>query len=691
LPTAPSVRRSVAIGAALILTALAGVPAHAAAPQASSAAPRPDRPAWDLPSLDDPNRLIVTFRPRTAARSREAAIAAAGTVRAKDLGDNRAVAVRAARGDPATAAAALRADPHVLGVSVDHQRYRDADPTSEPYWHELWGLDNAGQGVGGVAGTGGAVDADIDAREALGITTGDPRVVVAVIDDGVDFGHPDLARRAWTNPGESGNGRETNGIDDDGNGYIDDVHGWDFCHDDNSVHDFGDDWHGTHVAGTIAASLDGIGVVGVAPNVSIMALKFLGNDPACGHDSQAIEAIAYAKSFGVRIANNSWGGRGRQQDALPLYDAIRTSGMLFVASAGNDAVDNDLEATPTLPASFDLPNVVSVAAIDNTGRLASFSNFGPRTVDVAAPGAAILSALPADPDNPEPGWGWLSGTSMASPHVTGTAALVASVLPSVAADPIAMKARLLGSAKRDGATAGLTVSGRVIDAFRALDRVAPRAQAPASFSFVVGSTVGSTTAVTRIGWPDASDDRSGVVGYGLETRARNGPWQTVMGSTAAPSALRNLTFWTPLGFHVRARDGAGNWGSWSEPAVILLSRYQESAPQVRYRGSWHQRRIVSASRGRTRFATRRGASVTFRFTGRAFAAIAPRGPTRGSARLYVDGVYVSTISLHRSTAAARVVVAARSWSVSGSHTVKLVVVGTARHPRVDIDAFAVLR
>ena len=161
-------------------------------------------------------------------------------------------------------------------------------------------------------GTEGLPDVDVDVLQAHAITTGDPSVVVAVIDDGVDFSHPDLAGRAWTNPGESGGGKETNGVDDDGNGFIDDVHGWDFCHDDNTVHDFDDDFHGTHVAGTIAASLDGAGVVGVAPSVKIMALKFI-NSPAdgdCGWDEQAIAAIDYAASFGVHIANTSWGRRG---------------------------------------------------------------------------------------------------------------------------------------------------------------------------------------------------------------------------------------------------------------------------------------------------------------------------------------------------------------------------------------------
>ena len=150
--------------------------------------------------------------------------------------------------------------------------HRDLDPTDEPGWDLLWGLHNTGQPIRGYSGT---ANVDIDGLEASAITHGDPAVVVAVIDDGVDFSHPDLAARAWTNPGESGGGKETNGVDDDGNGYIDDVHGWDFCNDDNTVHDFDEDFHGTHVAGTIAASLDGQGVVGVAPNVKIMALKFL--------------------------------------------------------------------------------------------------------------------------------------------------------------------------------------------------------------------------------------------------------------------------------------------------------------------------------------------------------------------------------------------------------------------------------
>ncbi len=682
--------RLLAIAAAAILVALSGPPAQGASPHPGAPDPRPVRSAWDPAVPDDPSRLIVTFKPGTSAEARRSAFAAAGAARIADLPHTTSVTLKARPGRSESALAHLRADKHVSSVSVDHHRYRDVDPTSEPYWREEWGLDNTGQNVGGQPDSGGTADADIDGRQAIATTTGNASVVVAVIDDGVDFSHPDLAARAWTNPGESGAGKETNGIDDDANGYVDDVHGWDFCHDDNSVHDFDDDYHGTHVAGTLAASLDGYGVVGVAPGVSIMALKFIGRAVDCGADSQAIAAIAYAKSFGVRIVNASWGGRGRPQDALPLYDAIANSGMLFVAAAGNDGVDNDADPMPNLPAGFDLANIVSVAAIDNNGGLAEFSDYGARSVDIAAPGVAILSTLPADSTYPM-GWGWLNGTSMAAPHVSGTAALVASMWPTLAANPVAMKARLMATGKIDPITVGDTVSGRIVDAYRALDGVPPVAQAPGAFAFVVGGTMKRTSMAAMVGWPGATDDRTGVVGYGLETRTGNGPWTTVVASTTSRTAIRTFSFGTAYGFRVRARDAAGNWGAFSGAATVSAARYEETSSKVTYSGTWRHYSAPSALSGGTRYATRRGAAVTFRFTGRAFAVIAPKGSSRGSAKLYVDGHYVSTISLHRSTTAPRVVVAARSWSGSAAHTVKLVVVGTAHHPRFDIDAFAILR
>jgi len=688
----PAHRPFAVAAVAVVLASVIAIPVQAASPHPNTSMVRRGGHAWDQPAVDDPSRLIVTFRPGTTAAARTRAMQATGARQTTKLPHTRAVALTAPAGHANDVMATLRADPHVQRVSVDHRRYRDADPTGEPYWDELWGLDNLGQEIyGGYPGTAGSPDADIDARQALGITTGDPATVVAVIDDGVDFTHPDLAGRAWTNPGESGGGRETNGIDDDGNGYIDDVHGWDFCHNDNTVHDFDQDFHGTHVAGTIAASLNGIGVVGVAPTVSIMALKFISDDMDCGLDSGAIAAIDYAKSFGVHIANASWGGRGRPQDAPELHDAIANSGMLFVAAAGNDGDNSDTDPLPSLPAAFDLPNIVSVAAIDNSGGLAWFSNYGKTTVDIAAPGEGILSALPPDAKHSQPGWGWLDGTSMAAPHVSGTAALVASVFPSLAADPNALKARLLSTGKPDSATAGETVTGRVVDAFRALDTVGPVAQAPSGYAFVTGATMGRSTISTRVAWPGASDDQSGVAAYGLQSRAGAGGWVTVVGASSSRNATRSLAFGTTYAFRDRARDGAGNWGAFASGDTVLPLRYQDTSSSVTYSRSWHSYSTSSASGGRTHYASRRGAAVTFRFTGRAFAVIAPKGPTRGSAKLYVDGVYVSTVSLHRSSTLPRIVVAARSWSASGAHTVKLVVSATARYPRFDIDAFAILK
>jgi len=364
--------------------------------------------------------------------------------------------------------------------------------------------------------------------------------------------------------------------------------------------------------------------------------------------------------------------------------------MLLVAAAGNETDNNDTDLLPSLPASFDLPNILSVAAIDNSGGLAWFSNYGKKTVDIAAPGDGILSAWPADSEGPQ-GWAWLNGTSMAAPHVSGTAALVASAFPWLAADPNALKARLLATGKPDPATNGATVTGRVVDPFWALDTEGPVAQAPSGYAFVTGATMGRTSISTRVAWPGASDDRSGVAAYGLQVQAGAGAWATVVGASTSRSATRSLGFGTTYGFRDRARDRAGNWGAFVGGDAIAPLRYQDTSSRVTYSSSWHRYSTSSASGGHTHYASRRGASVTFRFTGRAFALVAPKGPTRGSAKLYVDGVYISTISLHRSSSVPRIVVAARSWSASGAHTVKLVVAGTAHHPRFDIDAFAILR
>lgn len=285
---------------------------------------------------------------------------------------------------------------------------------NDTFFSSQWALHNTGAYYG-------TPDADIDAPEAWAREIGDQQVVVAVIDTGLQITHPDLAENVWANPGEI----PGNGVDDDLNGYVDDIHGWDFCHEDASVYDSSlyDD-HGTHVAGIIGAVTNNSrGVAGVAWNVPIMALKFLGEEGVCNYTSQAIRALQYAadmkRRYGLRmLTNNSWGNYFYNQ---ALKDAIDASDMLFVAAAGNDTNDND--ARPHYPSSYDSPNIIAVAATDYYDELAWFSNYGAASVDLAAPGRWIISTYP------ESTYDWLSGTSMAAPHVAGAAALAMAHFP----------------------------------------------------------------------------------------------------------------------------------------------------------------------------------------------------------------------------------------------------------------------
>lgn len=328
---------------------------------------------------------------------------------------------------------------------------------------ELYGMNNTGQAVN--AGPPGTLDADIDMPEAWSVTTGSPEVVVAVIDSGVDINHPDLAGNIWTNPDEI----PGNGEDDDNNGYIDDVNGWDFNHRDNTVFDSsGEDSHGTHVAGTIAAEgNNGLGVAGVSWRTRIMPLKFLAGNS--GRASDAISAIGYAVAEGAKISNNSWECVKCITDSVfseSLRLAIEEANFadhLFVAAAGNSGQDND--SSPRYPSGYDLPNVISVAATDNKDGLwsdpaAGSSNYGATSVDLAAPGSQVLSTIP------NRGYGFLSGTSMATPHVSGVAALLKSRFPGLT--HLEIKDRIMGGTEAKAALAGKMVTGGRLNSARAL-------------------------------------------------------------------------------------------------------------------------------------------------------------------------------------------------------------------------------
>jgi subtilisin family serine protease len=325
------------------------------------------------------DEIIVKFKANVSANSVKDKFALKAVKKLNSIG---AEVVKVPTGKKADSIIeALKADNSVLYAQPNY-KYTARTLPNDPMFSNLWGLHNTGL-------DGFEYDVDIDLPEALDVFksgTTQTELVVAVIDTGIDINHPELVNHIWVNPGETPN----NGIDDDRNGFIDDVNGWDFYHNDNTVFDATDlDEHGTHVAGTIAASTDNnVGIAGIAPNVKIMPLKFIGGS-GDGYTSDAILAIEYAMKMGVKVSNNSWGG-GPFDPAL--YDAIKNSNSLFVAAAGNDALDNDL--IPSYPDSFDLDNIISVAALNGYGELAEFSNYGKQSVDIAAPGDYILSSIP---------------------------------------------------------------------------------------------------------------------------------------------------------------------------------------------------------------------------------------------------------------------------------------------------------
>ncbi|MCA2961883.1 MAG: S8 family serine peptidase [Silvanigrellales bacterium] len=325
----------------------------------------------------------------------------------------------------------------------------------------LWGLRNQGQ-AGGLPGI------DINVGPAWSSNTGSRSVIVGVIDTGIDALHPELAPNMWRNPGErgldsQGKPKQSNGVDDDGNGYVDDISGWDFVDDDNSPMD--DNGHGTHVAGTIGAKgNNGKGISGVAWNVSLVGLRFL-DGSGSGTLADAIEAIEYATNIGVHVTNNSWGGGGYSRAMKAAIDESARKGILFVAAAGNESNDND--EIPSYPASYTSSNVLSVAALSAQGRAAGFSNWGLKSVHLSAPGVGIFSTTPGNT------YDTLDGTSMAAPHVTGAAALLKAAFPRLLLAQL--RTRLTSNTRVLASLAGKSASGGMLDVARAfeVDEVAP--------------------------------------------------------------------------------------------------------------------------------------------------------------------------------------------------------------------------
>ena len=404
-----------------------------------------------------PNRVVARVKPGTSRQALEQALATLGSsvVSGPNAGGWATVNLPPAAEDAdgeghlLTGMKTLASSGELEAVEPDFLLSHAATPTDSAF-HDgsLWGLHNTGQ-------NGGTDGIDIGAAAAWDVTTGSMNLIVAVIDTGIRYTHQDLAGQMWTNPDEI----PGNGVDDDGDGYVDNVYGIDAVNGDGDPMD--DNNHGTHCAGTIGAGANNDHPhVGVAWNVRLMACKFLSAD-GWGYLSGAIECIDFAVANGAKVLSNSWGGGGFSQS---LYDTIaraRDAGVLFIAAAGNSGADND--TSPAYPASYDLANVISVAAIDRRGRLASWSNYGAVSVDLGAPGVDIYSTVASS----DSAYALYSGTSMATPHVSGMAALLWA--NDISQNASAVKDKLLNTSLFLDDLDGRTVSGGLAHAGNALN------------------------------------------------------------------------------------------------------------------------------------------------------------------------------------------------------------------------------
>jgi subtilisin family serine protease len=438
-----------------------------------------------------------------------------------------------------------------------------ASCTTDPSFADQWALNNTGQTIGGASG--GTADADVDAPEAWTQALGSAGVYVAVLDEGIDFAHPDLGAQPagpiWTNPFDS-----PDGVDNDGNGFIDDVHGWDFAGNDNTVYDGSAadpyvDSHGTHVAGIIGAKVDnGVGVAGINWAVTIVPLKFLA--PAGGTTANAVRALDYLVDLKTRhnlnivAVNNSWGGGGYSQSLLDAIGRAATADILFVVAAGNgggDGVGDDNDAFAQYPASYDttaaagFDSVVAVAATGRSDELAPWSNFGAKSVHIGAPGVAILSTYPQN------AYAYSSGTSMAAPHVTGAAALISGAQGLTGA---ALLARLLGSVDSAASLQTRTATGGRLN-LRA--GVAPSAGIDEVVLYASGAAIAGSA------WSVVAD---ATAASGARLQNPDLGAAKVSTALAAPASYADLTFAADAGKPYRLWiRGKGDKDAWANDSV----------------------------------------------------------------------------------------------------------------------------
>jgi subtilisin family serine protease len=419
------------------------------------------------------------------------------------------------------------ANPDVEYAEPNYIAHKLSVIPNDTYFGNQWSLQNLGTYAGGTAG------ADISATDAWSVSTGNHNVVVAVLDTGVDYTHPDLVGNIWTNSGETSC---TDGIDNDHNLKIDDCKGWNFVTciefgDEDCVtpgvennNPFDDEGHGTHVAGIIGAvGSNSLGITGVMMSVRLMPVKVL-NAQGTGYYGDIEDGIDYAVTNGAKVINASLGGSEFSQSLYDVISAANTKGVLLVAAAGNDGANNDL--LPTYPASFNLPNIIAVAATDQNDRMAAFSNFGPISIDVAAPGVYILSTVPTWWSNYE-GYGLLDfkgGTSMAAPHVSGLAGLLRGYYTHFTHPQV--KATILRYTDSIPSLSGFIGTAGRINAYRAISSL----QTPESAS---SSALSESSIVVT--WVDRA---TGETGYSVERKPAGG---TYLQLTVLPANTTTFT------------------------------------------------------------------------------------------------------------------------------------------------------
>ncbi|MEQ1833500.1 MAG: S8 family serine peptidase, partial [Candidatus Eisenbacteria bacterium] len=510
-----------------------------------------------------PGTVLVRWKPASKLAARTEAMAPLGATVMTRFELNGVEQLSVPGMSVSEAVARLAGDPRVEYAEPDYLWHIERAP-DDPRYPEQYGLRNRGQ-------TGGLVGADINAEPVWDRFTGDPELLIADLDTGAEYDHPDLEANIWTNPGEI----PGNGLDDDQNGYIDDVHGYDFANHDGDPRD--DNGHGTHTAGTIAAvGNNGVGVSGVVWRGKLVVLKFL-SASGSGPTSGAVEALQYAVRMGVRVSNNSWNGGFYSRALEDAIIAAGDAGHLFVAAAGNSRTNNDI--TPSYPAALPEDCVLTVAATDHADQLAGFTNYGATTVDLAAPGVDILSTVPGAT------YRLLSGTSMAAPHVTGAAALLMGRFPGMSASEV--KSRLMRFVDvRPGLSGRCVSGGRLNVALAASD---PDSIVAGDVTDLRVLSPGSNS--VELAWTATGDD--GAVGtassYELRysataftaaefARATAGNAPRPQASGAAESyRLRGLaaggTYWLAL----RARDEFGNAGAVSNVVTFTTQPSPEIA------------------------------------------------------------------------------------------------------------------